>query len=108
MSEEPANKEPSMGEKTQPPDLARALTALRVVLVGFLRFSFLVRRMRWRSRYFLRLSVLCHLNCLFEVWAQIADGASLDSESQLYKDADAAITYYLMRSSTSRESFAPF
>src|SRR5260370_37352702 len=106
MSEEPANKEPSMGEKTQPPDLARALTALRVVLVGFLRFSFLVRRMRWRSRYFLRLSVLCHLHCLFEVCAQIADGASLDSDSQQYKEADAAITYYLIRSSPSHASIA--
>jgi hypothetical protein len=106
IGEQPG-EETSADEVAQHPDMARKFTAMRIALLELLRFLFLYRRVRWRSRYYLRLLALCHVNCLFEVWGQIAAGAPLDSESRLYKDADATIAYYLMRPSVNRESFVP-
>jgi hypothetical protein len=80
--------------------LGRALTAIGIILWELINFA--VKR---RSRYFMRLCARCHVACMFEVWSKISDGP-LDSESRSYKDADAAITYYLMRSSTARQNFA--
>lgn len=82
--------------------LGRAMYAIGSTLYQLLLFA--VRR---RSRYFMRLSARCHMACLFEVWSKISEGP-LDTQSRSYKDADAAIAYYLMRSSMSRDSFAPF
>ncbi|UPK39927.1 hypothetical protein IVB18_23485 [Bradyrhizobium sp. 186] len=75
--------------------------------IGGMLFQLLLFAMRRRSRYFIRLSVNCHMACLLEVWSKISEGP-LDSASRSYKDADAAIAYYLMRSSTSRASFTSF
>ncbi|MGY4511929.1 hypothetical protein [Bradyrhizobium sp. USDA 3650] len=81
--------------------LTRALIGIGMIFWELLRFV-----LNRRGRYFMRLSARCHVACQFEVWSKISDGP-LDSESRSYKDADAAIAYYLMRSSTARQSFAP-
>ena len=99
MSEEQSAEKVPSGKKFWAERLTRAVTGLAIVLWELLRFA--VKR---RGRYFMRLSARCHTACLFEVWSKISDGP-LDSESRSYKDADDAIAYYLMRSSTSRQSF---
>jgi hypothetical protein len=100
MSEEQSADKALSDKKVSARAFGRAVYAIGSILWQLLRFA-----MQRRSRYFMRLCARCHTACLFEVWSKISDGP-LDSESRSYKDADAAITYYLMRSSTARQNFA--
>jgi hypothetical protein len=76
--------------------------------IGLRLYLFLLKIISFRGRYFSTLTTLCHVNCLLEIWCHIYEGRLLDTDSVTYKEADAAVTYYLMRSSTSRESFSFF
>ncbi|WP_156948896.1 hypothetical protein [Bradyrhizobium sp. WSM1417] len=106
MTEDPSGGPPS--ESASLAQLGRSLIGLRIVLQSLLRFYFLIWRLRWRSRYFMRLCATCHMACLFEIWPKVSDGGPLDSDSHVYKQAHEAVGYYLMRSSTSRTKFAAF
>jgi hypothetical protein len=101
MSEELPAETAVSGTRIWTGKLGRTLTAIGMILWELLRFA-----AKRRSRYFMRLSARCHIACLFEVWSKISNGP-LDSESRSYKDANDAITYYLMRSSTARQNFVP-
>lgn len=45
----------------------------------------------------IKASLYCQTACFVEVWPKIADGAPVDPESLLYKEASQAIEYYLSR-----------
>jgi uncharacterized protein (DUF486 family) len=76
--------------------------------IGLRLNLFLLKIVSRRGRYFSKLTTLCHVNCAFEVWTHIYKGSLLDTDSQTFKEIDAAITHYLMKSSTCRESFSFF